>query len=95
MRLASPSHRQSMTKVQATADFRSIIRQRLDNSSKLIGASIQWTELIMRKIDNAFSDKQTLGLTPKRVPMSGRTENTVGMVRAFCKSIDKPPNAPR
>ena len=28
-------------------------------TDKLIGASIQWAELIMRKIDNAFPDKQT------------------------------------
>ena len=32
MRQASPSHRQSMTNVKATGDFRSIIRERLDNS---------------------------------------------------------------
>jgi hypothetical protein len=28
-------------------------------TDKLITASIQWAELIMRKIDNAFPDKQT------------------------------------
>ena len=28
-------------------------------TDKLIGASIQWADLIMRKIDNAFPDKQT------------------------------------
>lgn len=28
-------------------------------TDKLIAASIQWAELIMRKIDNAFPDKQT------------------------------------
>ena len=28
-------------------------------TDKLIAASVQWAELIMRKIDNAFSNKQT------------------------------------
>jgi hypothetical protein len=28
-------------------------------TAKLIAASVQWAELIMRKIDNAFPDKQT------------------------------------